>query len=106
MTGSKNKLTVILLAFATISSVCVYANDGKEGKDSIQENPDYQIDVKEIIYKVKTCIGDTTIRIIQSKDINIALTWGVAEAEGGERAFTMSLNKETGVYLAIPTKTL
>ena len=102
MTVSKNKLMAILLVFAMTSSVSVYANGGRDGKDSIRETPDSPIDVKEITNKVKSCVGDTmVIRIIQSKDSKIVFAWGTADAEGGERAFTMCLNKETGVYLAM-----
>ena len=99
---NKNKLTAILLAFAMKSSVSVYANSGKDGKDSIRETTDYPIDVKEITNKVKSCVGDTMdIRIIQSKDAKIVLAWSHAETENEKRITVSYLNKEIGVYVSM-----
>jgi Zn-dependent metalloprotease len=94
-----------LLAFLTTSSICICANNTKNGEVS---EPDSSLLLKnnwnhrEIIDKIKSCIAtDNDIRIIASKKVAIVQKWGHAEMKDVTRVVTMSLDKKTGIYTAM-----
>jgi hypothetical protein len=74
----------------------------KDYKDSIRNNMKIGAEKhQETLQKVKDCIGMKDALFVQSKNIKVAIKWGMADIEGSGRVASTRFFKETGVCIAL-----
>jgi len=56
---------------------------------------------QEIFQEIKTCFGTENVRVIQTKNYEVAKAWADKEVENERRYAIMQINKATGVYVAV-----
>ena len=120
MGTGKIRLMGLMLAFLIAGNVCAYASEGdtlratmekqqqamrqklKDYKDSIRNNMKIGAEKhQETLQKVKDCIGMKDALFVQSKNIKVAIKWGMADIEGSGRVASTRFFKETGVCIAL-----